>query len=365
MNTNREWSTEQRERRAVLIVPGRLDTRTGGYEYDRRIVEGLNARAHARASITVRELDGSFPRPTAAARQHASRVLADLPDDSTVVIDGLALGVLPQEVAREAARLRVVALIHHPLALETGLDEPTARELEASERHALAAVRHIVVTSRATAQTLGACGVSAEKISVVEPGTDPAPLARGSQGDVVQMLCVGTLIPRKGHDLLFRALAQIEQRSWRLSCVGSVDRDPVTTERLRELLRACALEGHVTLEGEADVAALTRHYDRADLFVLPTRYEGHGMAVSEAVAHGLPVISTRTGAIAEIVSDDAGVLVPPGDIRALAAALSAVLGSAPLRTRLAEGARRSRRTLPTWDAAAVKMAAVLDMVSGG
>lgn len=349
-------------RRAVLIVPGSFDTRTGGYEYDRRMVEGVRALGW---QMIVRELDASFPRPTSAARQHAVGVLAGLPDGSTVLVDGLALGALPQEAANEADRLRLVALVHHPLALETGLEPQTAGELQASERRALAAVRHVVVTSGATATALRDYGVDAAKISVVEPGTDPSPLARGSQGGPAQMLCVGTLVPRKGHDVLIRALAGIEPRDWRLSCVGSAERDPETSRRLRELLRACALDAHVTLEGEADAAAMARHYDRADLFVLPTLYEGYGMAVAEAIAHGLPVVSSRTGAIPDIVPDEAGVLVAPGDMRALAAALDAVLGSPERRMRLAAGARRRRGSLPTWETAAANMAAVLEKVADG
>jgi glycosyltransferase involved in cell wall biosynthesis len=349
-------------RHAVLVVPGRFDTRTGGYEYDRRIVEGVGALGWR---VLVRELDGSFPRPTAAARRNAARVLAELPRDRIVVIDGLALGALPEELAKETARLRLIALVHHPLALETGLDQQTARELRDSERRALSAVRRVIVTSRATAAALTGYGVETGEMSVVEPGTDPSPLARGSPDGPVQMLCVGTLIPRKGHELLIRALARIDGRDWRLSCVGSATRDPVTSRGLRELLRTCALEAQITLEGEGDAAALARQYDRADLFVLPTLYEGYGMAVAEAIAHGLPVISTTTGAIADIVPGDGGVLVEPGDMSALTAALSAVLGSAPLRTRLAAGARRRRGSLPTWDTAAAKMAAVLEMVADG
>lgn len=339
----------------VLIVPGRLETCSGGYAYDRRILAGLGRRGW---SVTVRSLDASFPRPSLAARDHAARELAAIPDGSTVLIDGLALGAMPAQIERERTRLRLIALVHHPLAAETGIDRDTAAELESSERRALAAVRLVVVTSNATAATLAGYGVSRDRIAVVEPGTDRAAQARGSRDGLLHLLCVGALIPRKGHQTLARALAMIAEGRWRLTCVGSTQRDPRTVERLLARLRADGLEDRVRLAGEVDESTLAACYDDADVFVLPTFYEGYGMAVAEALAHGLPVISSATGAIAELLAGGAGLLVPPGDPQALAAALLRVLDP-DARARLALGARQARDRLPTWEDAAGKMASVL------
>jgi glycosyltransferase involved in cell wall biosynthesis len=169
---------------------------------------------------------------------------------------------------------------------------------------------------------------------------------------------VATLTPRKGYELLVRALTAIPRGNWRLTCAGSLDRDAETVARVRDLIRAGRLEDRVSLAGEMDAAALAVEYDRADLFVLPTFYEGYGMAVAEALARGLPVVSTATGAIAELVQDG-GIVVPPGDPAAFSAALAEVIADAPLRARLAEGARRVRDRLPTWDMAAAAMSNAL------
>jgi glycosyltransferase involved in cell wall biosynthesis len=340
----------------VFLVPGRMDTLTGGYAYDRQMVAGLRSRGW---SVAVRELGGSFPQPTAAARDDAARALAEIPDASTVLIDGLALGAMPEEAGREARRLRMIGLVHHPLAAETGLEPHVMRRLEDSERRALAAVQLVIVTSRATAASLEWYGVAANRIAVVEPGTVPASLAPGSPGAVRTLLCVASLVPRKGHDILFRALAEIPRRDWLLTCVGSQSRSPSTVQRLCAQLEAAGLEEQVQLVGEVDAAALAEHYDRADVFVLPTRHEGYGMAVAEALAHGLPVVSTPTGAIAELIGRDAGMLVPPGDVEALTAALWRLLDDDDLRHRLREGARRVRNRLPTWDDQSAMMADVL------
>jgi glycosyltransferase involved in cell wall biosynthesis len=368
-----------------VVIPGELETRTGGYGYDRRIIAGLRDRGW---TVYVLRLDDSFPTPTPAARSHAAQVFAAIPDGSTVLVDGLALGALPEEVEREASRLTIVALVHHPLAAETGLDGALAAALEISERRALAAVRSVVVTSHATAARLADYAVTADRITVVEPGTDPAPIAKGSaltrarsaiepsalsaQPSDVALLCVATLTPRKGYEVLISALASIPPRNWRLTCAGSLDRDPLTVARVRMQLRAAGLEDRVSLVGDLDQAALAEQYDRADLFVLSTLYEGYGMAVAEALARGLPVISTATGAIADLVlgtgsarllpDHAAGVVVPPGDLPAFTHALARVIGDPRLLATLTANARRRRERLPGWDAAAAAMAKALERV---
>jgi glycosyltransferase involved in cell wall biosynthesis len=294
-------------------------------------------------------------------------VLAAIPDDRMVLVDGLALGAMPAQVEREASRLRIVALVHLPLAAETGLDRETAVALEASERRALAAAAQIVVTGRQTADALAQNGVTPERITIVEPGTNRAPLFRGSTGAPLELLCVATLNPGKGHEILVRALAATTNRNWHLTCAGSLDRDPATVERVRATLRREGLEDRVSLEGELGADALEACYSRSDVFVLATLHETYGMAVAEALAHGLPVISTRTGAIPELVTgisggSDAGVVVAPGDQPALTGALSHVLGDAGVRKRLADGARLVRDRLPTWEEASSKMAAALSRI---
>lgn len=208
----------------VLLVPGSLDSRTGGYGYDREILRGLMELGWR---ANVRGLDASFPQPTPEARAHAAAALAALPPDTLVLADGLAFGAMAEEAERESARLRFVALVHHPLALEHGLDPATARALVASETRALRAARGVVVTSRATVGSLAAYGVTPERVAVVQPGTAEFPLARGTRGvapphpdQPVALLVVATLTPRKGHDVLLEALASLRHLPWRLSCAG-------------------------------------------------------------------------------------------------------------------------------------------------
>jgi glycosyltransferase involved in cell wall biosynthesis len=346
-------------RSVVFVAPGNLDSRTGGYIYDRRIVDGLRAIGW---TVDLRLLDESFPRPTSAALAHARNVFADLPEKAVTVVDSLALGAIAEILEYHRSRLRIVALMHLPLAADIGLDEGIAARFAAGEERALRAAALVVVTGRATIPLLAGYDMPPSKVVVIEPGTDPAALARGSGGGALQLLSVATLNPGKGHAQLLSALAAVPSRNWRLTCAGSVTRHPPTVARTRATIRDLQLEEHVVLAGELDAVALEEQYDRADLFVLASLRETYGMAVAEALAHGIPVVTTATGAAADLVGADAGLLVAPGDVQALTDALAQLTTDGDLRLLLAAGARRVRPSLRRWDETITAMAATLESI---
>ena len=351
-------------RRLVFIVPGRLETRTGGYEYDRRIIGGLRERGW---SIDVRELDAGFPHPSPQALEDADRALTSIPDGTLVVIDGLACGAMPAQVERHAARLSIVPVVHALLASEIGIDRAVASRLELDERRAVTAAALIVVVGKPLVDALAKYGVERDRIALVEPGTDRAPLARGSrQAGPLHLVTVATLNPGKGHDVLFRALSTLTDRTWRLTCAGSTTRYPETAARLRTMLAALVLDDRVTLAGELDAKGIGELYDSADVAVLPTRSETFSLAAAEALARGIPLVGTMTGAIPDLVGrggDAAGLVVAAGDVDALRHALADVVDDPCRRARLAENARRVREQLPTWDDAVREMDALMVSLS--
>ncbi len=342
-----------------FVLPGDLATRTGGYGYDREIIAGLRDLGW---QVDVHALDASFPFPSATALDAARATLASIPDDRLVIVDGLAFGAMPDIAEAEARRLRLVGLVHHPLALETGLSPAQADALRTAERRALATTRAVIVTSAATRSTLRDYAVPAEHVTVVEPGTATAPVASGSGSRELKLLCVASLTARKGHDLLFAALAGLKAFEWRLDCIGGAMGDERMFVSLREQVRSHGLLNRVTFAGEGDDAMVARAYEAADLFVLPTRYEGYGMVVAEALARGLPVVSTRTGAIAELVGEHAGLIVLPDDLTTLRVALRRFFADAGLRASLRQGALAVRSRLPQWQDSARKVASVLDRI---
>ncbi len=346
----------------AFVAPGSLRQLTGGYLYDAHVADGLRRLGRR---VVVKQVSERFPSPTAADLREAERVLASIPDGTVTIVDGLAGGAMPDQIGREASRLRFIALVHHPLAFETGVARGEAGRLFALERRTLHHVHRVVVTSRRTARLLvREFGVRSKRIACVEPGTDRLPIARGTGRHA--LLCVATLTPRKGHVTLIRALARVADLEWRLTCLGSLVRSPETVKQIRREIRKAGLARRISLAGEtASPARLRRCYGSADLFVLPTEYEGYGMAVAEAVASGLPVVSTPTGAIPQLVGADAGVLVPPGDVAALAAVLRRVLSDDRVLARMQAAARRRRKTLRSWRRTVTEFNDVIRSVAAG
>ncbi|BBK38470.1 glycosyl transferase [Allostella sp. ATCC 35155] len=338
-----------------LALPGPLDRRTGGTIYDRRIVEGLRALGW---DVAVHEMAGTYPLADHAARDAAAAVRAAA-RGAPLVVDGLALPAFGLD--RGAAAEGMIALVHHPLAEETGLAPDLADRLRAGERAALARVAGIIVTSAFTRRTLcDAYGVSADRVVAVAPGVDPIPGPRPARAPgPVRLLSVAALVPRKGHLLLVDALAGMADLDWQLTCIGATDRDPALTAELAARVAAAGLAGRIGFAGEVDEAALAGARLQADLFVHPALYEGYGMALSEALRAGLPIVAAAGGAVADTVPAAAGLLVPPGDGPALAAALRRAIGDAALRGRLAAGAAAAGAALPDWPTAARQFAAAV------
>lgn len=342
-------------RDCCFVVAGSPAQLTGGYLYDARIAAGLCAQGW---QVRTLGLEGRFPLPDATARAAFADCLAAQADGACVIVDGLVLGGLP-EIAREhAARLDLVALVHHPLAEETGLSPSLREAFAASERAALGHARRVVVTSRFTAEQLAAYAVAPARIHVVEPGVDPAPLAPADH-EPPRLLCVASITPRKGHRVLVEALASLRALPWSCTLVGSATRDAGHARAVVEAIRAAGLAGRITLAGEMPPEALRGHWLAADLFVLPSLYEGYGMVVAEAIAYGLPVLTTTGGALAQTLPAGAGVQVPPGDAAAFAAALAPLLQDPAARRALRAGARTARTGLQDWAAAARAFASAL------
>jgi len=240
-------------RRVVFAVPGSLDQPTGGYAYDKRIIEELRALGW---DAGVLDLGSSFPRPDARARRAANDMLARTDAQIPLVIDGLAYGVLPEAGAAMGKSHKLIALVHHPLAFESGLPEADAKAFLASERDALRHVRHVIVTSPATARLLVSdFGIAMDHITVAKPGNDPMPPSRGSGEDRVHLLAVGSIVPRKGYDLLVAALAELKDLPWRLSIVGDPTRDEECSRALDHDIDRFGLRARAAITGTPNAIA--------------------------------------------------------------------------------------------------------------
>ena len=326
---------------------------SGGNVYDRRALDGLRALGW---SVVEHELGGDWPRPDLADLARLALLLEGLPDGSILLVDGLVASGAASVLPAASTRLSVVVLLHMPLG--PGPAEETV----------LASAAAVVTTSEwARSQVRAWYGL--RHVYAVRPGTDRAPLAAGS-GTGTSLLCVAAVHPGKGHDLLLEALYRLAPRPWTLLCAGSLDVDPDHVTALQGQVYAHRWERRVTFAGPLVGIALQAAYERADVVVLPSRSESFGMVVTEALAHGLPVVATRVGGVPEALGRAPGgalpgLLVAPDDPAALADGLARWIDERYLRDRLRRAAASRRPALPGWDQTAADLSDVLTRVGGG
>ncbi len=326
-----------------FLVPGDLNALTGGYAYDRELIRALSSLG---VRIHIIMLGSGFPDPDTAALNDAEQKLAAIPDHSLVLIDGLAGGVMDKSIRQHCQRLSIIMLCHHPLAFETGISQSLREARLQSEKISLLHAHSIIVTSRATARLLQEVfELQQSSITVALPGTAPQNFAPCT-GQPPVLLTVATVIPRKAHDVLIKALSRITDIPWQARFVGGTHFDPLWYRQLCDQIDRSGLEHRVQFSGS--IEDLTSEYQNAALFVLPSRFEGYGMAFAEALSFGLPVVAARAGAVPDVVPEDAGILVSADDDLKLADALRCVLTDSRLYQQLRQGAQNAAASLPTW-----------------
>ncbi|SOB75123.1 Glycosyltransferase involved in cell wall bisynthesis [Marinobacter sp. LV10R510-11A] len=341
-----------------FIVPGDPNQNTGGYRYVRKLIEALN---QAGATAEVTGLPGRFPKPDGIATHGMDSLLSQFADGSWVILDGLAMSAMPSTLEKHAQRLRLVALIHHPLADETGLSLSEQDWFFEREEKALRIVRDVFTTSAFTASRLADYGVDAGRIQTAEPGVEsPAGNALASDTEIFgkkheaqaskapKILCVAHLSPRKAQGHLVDALAGLKGLEWHCTLAGSCERDPVYANGVRQQVQESGLGGRIDFAEEVEEQQLASLYREADLFVLPSLYEGYGMVIDEALAARLPVISSDGGALKHTGNRPGVLLYRAGDTDALQASLRTWLGDSAALEHARELAAAESRNIRSW-----------------
>ncbi len=345
--------------RAAFAIPGDIDTRTGGFIYERSL---LNALRSAGREVEHIGLAASYPDPSRDDDRATRSALAAVAPDVPVIVDGLVFGAMDTGVF-DAIRAPVIAMIHHPLGLETGLSPARADALLRLEAANLARSDHVVVPSPHTARILhDRFGVPEDRISIAPPGFPAADPVRAEVTPPL-ILSVGLLAPRKGHDTLLSALATLTDLDWTAEIVGRAH-DPATARALLDQCAALGLDGRVRFVGEIGEEELRDRFRAASIFALATHYEGYGMVFSEAMLHGLPIVGCAVGAVPDTVPPETGILVPPADPEAFGGALRRLLSEPDLRRGMAAASAEAGRALPAWADTARIMGGVIDRLAG-
>jgi glycosyltransferase involved in cell wall biosynthesis len=339
---------------AHVVVPAGIDDParpSGGNIYDRRICNGLLGLGW---DVHEHHVDGPWPCTDRQALAELTAAISRVPDDAVLLVDGLIASVSAAALVPSAQRLRLVILVHLPLALP-------------GEATVLAAARAVITTSEwARTQLLRQYNLDPTVVHVVEPGAERADPVAGTPGGE-NLLCVAPVSPHKGQDILLSALAAVRDLPWRCRFVGSLDRDPAFVQQVRRQAINDGLADRVEFCGARSGIELARAYATSDLLVHASRGETYGMVVTEALARALPVVATDVGGVPEALGGTAagrpGLLVPADKPLDLAAALRTWLTDEAARRSWRCAAAARRQTLSSWEVTARGMAHVLAAVA--
>ena len=344
----------------TLAFPGKLTTKTGGYYYLTRILAELSKVGW---SGTPLSLGKYFPNPSSTTLTNAEKLLSTQPTEIPILADCLAWGVMDRCAQNLSSSHKIIPLVHHPLCLETGLSQTESNTLFEKEQEVLSVSQKIITTSHDTSKCLqDMFHIPKSKIFVATPGTDQAKQANGRQEDKIGLIAVGSVTPRKGYDRLVKILKKLEHLPWQLEIIGDDTLDPKYTESIIKQIYELGLTNRISLWGALPRAELNKFYDQSDIFVLATLYEGYGMAFTEAMVRGLPIIATGKGAVASTIPKEAGIVVETNDLTRFTSALSILLTDSNQRELYGKGAFEAGKKLPSWISTAENIAAVLNSV---
>ncbi len=325
--------------RVAFVTVGDTDRLTGGYLYNRRLLDGL-----AENGVGVHQIAPCGADPAGQAEASAGFGSAlDPARFDVLVVDALArLVVAPHLDGWRSAR-PVVALVHEL----PGVADPTTAERERPFEGPLLRSDRLVAVSGHGEKVLLDRGVPAGRVASVRPGFDALEPCPGgtSVGGTTRVLCVAQWIPRKGVLDLVRAWSVEERPGAILDLVGDTDADPGYAAKV---LEAASEDLSVIVRGRVSDAGLVGLYASADLFALPSRYEGYGIVYAEALSFGLPVVACEVGPVPEVVGGEAALLVPPGGTDALSGALGRLLSDGGLKQKMSAAALRRAASLPRW-----------------
>jgi glycosyltransferase involved in cell wall biosynthesis len=343
--------------RVGLVIYDSLDTLSGGYLYDRMLVERLQAHGDR---VEIVSLPGK-PYLAHFGDNYSSGLLRRL--------RGLQVDLLLQDELNHPSLWRInhllqgkvpysiVSIVHH---LRSSEARPTwQNNLYAQfESRYLTRVDAFIFNSQTTRQVVENLAGFSKPFVVAYPAGDRLPhtisdaqiVARARKPGPLQIFFLGNLIPRKGLHILLQALDKIPREAWRLAVAGSLEMDRSYAATILRKVHSARLDDQVQFLGPLRNAELVRQFVWNQVLAVPSSYEGFGIAYLEGMGFGLPAIATTQGAACEIItSGETGYLVPSDDPQDLAERLLQLSEDRKLLARLSLGARQRFTAHPTWE----------------
>jgi glycosyltransferase involved in cell wall biosynthesis len=340
-----------------LVIYGDLNTVSGGYRYDRRLVDHLRQAGHdvEMISLEPREyrktlLDNVTPKLWRRLRRlDIDLLLEDELNHSSLFALNLFL--------RRRVQFPIISIVHHLRSSEPRSNWQN-HLYAAVERRYLKTVDGMIFNSRTTEQTVGALTGQTKPSVVVLPGreSDPPEIddawfeRRARRPGPLRVVFLGNLIPRKGVHTLLEAMSRLPAGRAVLTMIGSLDVDPEYAREMQQYVHQLAVGGRVSMTGPLPDRAVQALLRESDVLAVPSTYEGFGMVYLEGMAYGLPAIASTAGAASEFVEDGRnGYLVDPDDAAKIARHLLHLAGDWRALVNMSRAARSTYLAHPTWD----------------
>lgn len=336
--------------RIGFIIYGSLDTLSGGYLYDRKLVDYLRSQGDIVEMISL------------PWRNYA----AHLTDNFWFRLPG-KLDILIQDELNHPSLVfanrgkhpyPVISLVHHLRCSELRPQWQNAF-YRIVEKKYLQSVDGFIFNSKTTRNVVhGLIGNNKPNILAYPPTDrfgDPISeeeIRERAQANPLRILFLGNVIVRKGLHTLINAIS-FQPSAFRVDVVGSLDSEPEYTGQIQKMIEKNNLSSLVLLHGLLDKEPLIEKLKQAHVLVVPSSYEGYGIVYLEGMCFGLPAIGTTAGAAGEIITDgQTGYLIEPNDSASLSAQLKALAEDRGLLTRLSINARKRYLRQPSWEATA-------------
>ena len=329
-----------------LVIYGSLDTLSGGYLYDRKLVEYLRAQGDTIEIISL------------PWRNYASHLTDNfsfkLPNNLDILVQD-ELNHPSLILANRGKHVYpIIALVHHLRCSELRPKWQNTFYRWIEEKY-LRSVDGFIFNSKTTKNVVNGL-MNQEKPSIVAyPPTDrfgeplsEIKITERVKSDELRILFLGSVIYRKGLLTLLEAVTRLKSQV-KVDIIGPLDSEPAYAKRIQEFIVANDLSSFIFLHGPLDKESLSERLKQAHVLVVPSSYEGFGIVYLEGMSFGLPAIGTTAGAAGEIIIDGVdGFLIEPGDTNLLADRLKSLNENRDILLQMSLAARRRYLSQPTW-----------------
>jgi glycosyltransferase involved in cell wall biosynthesis len=329
-----------------LLYSGDYNALTGGFIYNKRIVEGLKLKGH---EIKLHPLPGDFPYPSVDHRNYCMYITQLIPIGEPIIIDSIVFGIIPEILKELSIKNPIIGLIHLLYTVNPNYSIHERESLAISEKESCNYTSAMVATSFFTQQLLLKLRVNRNIISVILPGVDNYPRKTNYAVTPTKLLCVSNYTTGKGYLTLIKALTLLKDKDWEINCYGNQEFDPEYVRQIKSKIDENGLENRIHIHSAIKDKELSDAYLNADLLVHPSNFETYGMVLTEALAHGLPVVASTGGGIKETVPEKMGFFFTPGDANSLKSVLTDLMDNPKIYKPLCREASHYYKQQNNWE----------------